>query len=81
MIHTETYLVKPINSLSDNKSEASTEGEENNDFSYSENFHFLHNHCNDSKLSKSKIKSSLCKKFTEKGFCPYGEKCQFAHGT
>jgi hypothetical protein len=28
----------------------------------------------------SKAKSSLCKNFTEKGFCPYGSKCQFAHG-
>lgn len=28
----------------------------------------------------SKAKSSLCKNFTEKGFCPYGNKCQFAHG-
>jgi butyrate response factor 1 len=28
----------------------------------------------------SKAKSSLCKNFMEKGFCPYGAKCQFAHG-
>jgi hypothetical protein len=38
-------------------------------------------HCNHAQNSKSKIKSSLCKNFTEKGFCPYGQKCQFAHGT
>lgn len=28
----------------------------------------------------SKAKSSLCRNFTSKGFCPYGRKCQFAHG-
>ena len=29
---------------------------------------------------KDKIKSSLCRNFSEKGYCPYGYKCQFAHG-
>lgn len=29
---------------------------------------------------KNKAKSSLCKNFSEKGACPYGHKCQFAHG-
>ncbi len=29
---------------------------------------------------KSKLKSSLCKNFAINGFCPYGKKCQFAHG-
>ena len=33
-----------------------------------------------SKHRSSKAKSSLCRNFTEKGFCPYGNKCQFAHG-
>ena len=28
-----------------------------------------------------KEKSELCKKFLEKGSCPYGEKCKFAHGS
>lgn len=28
----------------------------------------------------SKAKSSLCKNFTDKGHCPYGSRCQFAHG-
>lgn len=28
----------------------------------------------------SKIKHSLCRNFTEQGFCPYGNRCQFAHG-
>lgn len=28
----------------------------------------------------SKAKSSLCKNFSEKGVCPYGGRCQFAHG-
>lgn len=31
-------------------------------------------------LAKNKAKSSLCRNFSEKGFCPYGFKCQFAHG-
>jgi hypothetical protein len=30
---------------------------------------------------KTKLKSSLCKNFTQTGLCPYGDKCQFAHGT
>lgn len=28
----------------------------------------------------TKAKSSLCRNFMEKGVCPYGNKCQFAHG-
>lgn len=28
-----------------------------------------------------KEKSELCKKFMEKGSCPYGYKCKFAHGS
>lgn len=28
-----------------------------------------------------KEKSELCKKFVERGSCPYGEKCKFAHGS
>jgi len=28
-----------------------------------------------------KIKSQLCKKFMENGYCPYGKKCKFAHGS
>ena len=28
-----------------------------------------------------KEKSELCKKFMEKGHCPYGSKCKFAHGS
>ena len=31
-------------------------------------------------VQKNKAKSSLCKNFSEKGYCPYGFKCQFAHG-
>lgn len=31
-------------------------------------------------IANNKIKSSLCKNFSEKGHCPYGQKCQFAHG-
>ena len=28
----------------------------------------------------TKIKSSLCKNYMERGTCPYGRRCQFAHG-
>ena len=28
-----------------------------------------------------KEKSELCKKYMEKGECPYGYKCKFAHGS
>lgn len=30
--------------------------------------------------SHSKLKSSLCRNYARNGSCPYGEKCQFAHG-
>ena len=30
--------------------------------------------------NKKKAKSSLCRNFCQKGYCPYGYKCQFAHG-
>ena len=29
----------------------------------------------------NKEKSELCRKFMEKGFCPYQKKCKFAHGS
>lgn len=32
------------------------------------------------KKNDPKYKTELCKKFAEKGFCPYGSKCRFAHG-
>ena len=28
----------------------------------------------------SKYKTELCRTFEEKGYCPYGGKCRFAHG-
>lgn len=31
-------------------------------------------------IVKSKVKTSLCKKWAETNSCPYGFKCQFAHG-
>lgn len=30
--------------------------------------------------ANNKVKTSLCKKWTQTGACPYGYKCQFAHG-
>lgn len=32
------------------------------------------------KKDKVKYKTELCKTFSEKGYCPYGRKCRFAHG-
>lgn len=29
---------------------------------------------------RSKLKSSLCRNFVTTGYCPYGNRCQFAHG-
>ena len=29
----------------------------------------------------SLYKTRLCRTYMEKGICPYGEKCDFAHGT
>lgn len=60
----------------DVKSETSTEGEQSQ-------FHqdyLNHSHLLPFKGGSSKAKSSLCKNFMEKGFCPYANKCQFAHG-
>eukprot|EP00826_Nyctotherus_ovalis_P014415 TRINITY_DN14018_c0_g1_i2.p1 TRINITY_DN14018_c0_g1~~TRINITY_DN14018_c0_g1_i2.p1 ORF type:complete len:126 (-),score=23.01 TRINITY_DN14018_c0_g1_i2:44-421(-) len=34
----------------------------------------------DSLLSKYKYKTELCKNWEERGYCPYGPKCRFAHG-
>jgi hypothetical protein len=31
-------------------------------------------------MTDSKYKTELCKTFTQNGFCPYGNKCRFAHG-
>ena len=32
------------------------------------------------KVNKSLFKTELCDTFEKSGYCPYGEKCQFAHG-
>lgn len=32
------------------------------------------------KCSDEKYKTELCQKYCENGFCPYGNKCRFAHG-
>ena len=31
-------------------------------------------------IKDSKFKTELCSTFSEAGFCPYGNKCRFAHG-
>ena len=32
------------------------------------------------RINKTKYKTEMCKNFSEMGYCPYREKCQFAHG-
>ncbi len=69
---TNTYLLRP-KALSDARSETSTESDEpveSHDVGLTPS----------SGKGCSKAKSSLCKNFAEKGYCPYGSKCQFAHG-
>lgn len=71
----------PLNGQFDTKSDASTEGEESHEYLNIYNTVNFQAHEQDRDYSsKSKLKSSLCRNFTEKGFCPYGNKCQFAHG-
>ena len=57
---------------SDLNSETSTEGEDL--IGLPIHHHSVRAHKN------SKVKSSLCRNFSEFGICPYGLKCQFAHG-
>ena len=55
-------------------SEASTDGDDNQP---------LETYSAETKkknIVKNKMKSSLCRNYSEKGYCPYGFKCQFAHG-
>lgn len=33
------------------------------------------------KTSNRKLKNELCRNYLKLGYCPYNEKCQFAHGT
>ena len=44
------------------------------------NFLLLQNQLKDKKQIDSNYKTELCKKFQSRGFCPYGNKCRFAHG-
>ena len=44
------------------------------------NFLLLQNQLKDKKQTDSNYKTELCKKFQSRGFCPYGNKCRFAHG-
>lgn len=62
------------NQIYDTVSEASTEGD---DHVCLKSYRISSSNKN---LAKNKVKSSLCRNFAEKGFCPYGAKCQFAHG-
>ena len=61
----------------DMKSETSTEGDENE---FSPEYGYQSPFKGQLKQTCSKAKTSLCKNFTEKGYCSYGKKCQFAHG-
>lgn len=44
------------------------------------NSHHNSNHNNKNKTDKSLFKTELCATFQKTGFCPYNDKCQFAHG-
>ena len=68
-----TDLYNPYFSY-DSMLEASTDGDDLHSTSLHPNSRKPPNNKN------SKAKSSLCKNYSEHGFCPYGHKCQFAHG-
>lgn len=68
---------KSSNSLKDNLSETSADSgdqQEKQEIQQDQFDNKMHQNFN------TKAKSSLCRNFTEKGSCPYGNKCQFAHG-
>jgi len=44
------------------------------------NYLSLQNKIKEKNNMKLNYKTELCKKFQTKGYCPYGNKCQFAHG-
>lgn len=56
-------------------SENSTDGDERSDSVTNDHFCKIK-----IKNLHSKAKSSLCRNYSESGYCPYGVKCQFAHG-
>lgn len=78
MITTPTPTPSPSYPRSPYKSEPDTEPEEQ-DSPFSQHHHHPSSNKQGSPKT-SKIKSSLCKNFMVGGSCPYGERCQFAHG-
>ena len=65
-----------LSNYTDAASEASTDGDDNYQAPV-----FCQKTGSKGKIHpKDKAKSSLCRNFSEKGYCPYGYKCQFAHG-
>ena len=62
---------------SDTKSEASTD---NDDLDHDLSTPVVLQVPIPSKTYHPKNKTSLCKNFTQNGHCPYGSRCQFAHG-
>lgn len=69
-----TVLQQYPQPIYDTMSQASTDGDDN---TISINCSIQTKNKN---IAKNKTKSSLCRNFSEKGYCPYGYKCQFAHG-
>ena len=67
-------LMVPTNTHFDAVSEASTDGD---DYQMPS---FITKAGKKKSGAKNKAKSSLCRNYSEKGYCPYGYKCQFAHG-
>jgi len=41
----------------------------------------MQNNLRHNKVDKAKYKTEMCKNWIEFGFCRYGPKCQFAHGS
>lgn len=37
-------------------------------------------HTHENRINKNKYKTELCKNFSETGWCPYEDRCQYAHG-
>ena len=74
MIVSQQTTLLPNTTRSPYKSEPDTEAEE-------QELSLPHSFRNkETSFKSSKIKSSLCKNFMVTGSCPYGERCQFAHG-
>lgn len=60
------------------KTDPDTETDEDCAIKIQQKVHRHHHHAGPH--THSKLKSSLCRNYARSGYCPYGAKCQFAHG-